>query len=519
VLQPVLLDLDQVVAEAGDLLRRLVHESIDLAIAPAAEQLKVVADPAQVERVLLNLTVNARDAMPEGGTLTISTGVVDVAGEVAAEHEVSQGPYAAITVADTGEGMDAETKARIFEPFFTTKGAAEGNGLGLATVYGIVRQSEGFVRVESSPGAGATFQVCFPLAVGRDEPRVAAKEPDPAVTVLLAEDEAIVRELAATALEQAGYGVVPATGGLEALAYCESADAPVDVLLTDMVMPGMGGRELAERLVAERPGTPVVLMSGYTAEPPALRVDGGSRVTFLQKPFTPRALAQAVSDALQRPAANGNGRHAPRPGAVTCLVADDHPAMLDSISGFLEREGFSIVMRASRADEALEGIEKLKPAIALLDVSMQPLSGIEVAHRASQTAPATRIVLYTGYHDSALLEQALDAGARGFVLKEAPLSELARALRVVANDGTYVDSDLSATLASARAVGRVSPLTKREQEILRHLADGMTNDRAASALGISAETVQSHVRNAMTKLDADTRTEAVATALRQSLIR
>src|SRR5262249_19354283 len=161
----------------------------------------------------------------------------------------------------------------------TTKGAAEGNGLGLATVYGIVRQSDGFVRVESSPGVGATFEICFPLAVGCELPP-AADEPEAALTVLLAEDEAIVRELAATALEQAGYEVVPATGGLEALAYCQSAHASVDVLLTDMVMPGMGGRELAERLVAERPGTPVVLMSGYTAEPPPLRVDGGSGVTF-----------------------------------------------------------------------------------------------------------------------------------------------------------------------------------------------------------------------------------------------
>jgi DNA-binding NarL/FixJ family response regulator len=199
-------------------------------------------------------------------------------------------------------------------------------------------------------------------------------------------------------------------------------------------------------------------------------------------------------------------------------VADDHPAVLDSVSRFLEASGVKVVARAQTGDEALAAIETHRPHVALLDVTMEPLNGIEVARRAAQLVPECHAVLYTGHRDTMLLERALDAGARGFVLKEAPLSELTRAIRAVADGGTFVDDELTSVLAAPGAVEKLSPLTPREREILALVADGLTNERAAERLGISAETVQSHVRNAMSKLEADTRTQAVATALRHQLI-
>ncbi len=192
--------------------------------------------------------------------------------------------------------------------------------------------------------------------------------------------------------------------------------------------------------------------------------------------------------------------------------------MLDSVSRFLEASGVQVVARAQNGDEALAAIVAHRPHVALLDVTMEPLNGIEVARSAARVAPECRTVLYTGHRDRKLLEQALDAGARGFVLKEAPLSELTRALKTVADGGTFVDAELSAVLAAPGAVQALSPLTGREREVLALVADGLTNERTAERLGISAETVQSHVRNAMSKLEADTRTQAVATALRQQLI-
>jgi DNA-binding NarL/FixJ family response regulator len=289
------------------------------------------------------------------------------------------------------------------------------------------------------------------------------------------------------------------------------------VLVSDVVMPGMGGRELAERVLAERPGTGVVLVSGYSEEPAAGDLAGGQMPVFLQKPFSVPALVDAVRDVVE---ARSGRRPAPtiQQLGISCLVADDHPAVLDSVSRFLESSGVEVVARAARGDEALAALQTHRPDVALLDVSMEPMNGIEVARRAARLTPATQVILYTGYRDASLLEQALDAGARGFVLKEAPLSELMRAMKVVAGGGTFVDLGLSDALATPGTVRSLSPLTAREQQVLALVADGRTNERVAEELGISAETVQSHVRNAMSKLEADTRTQAVATALRQSLI-
>jgi DNA-binding NarL/FixJ family response regulator len=208
----------------------------------------------------------------------------------------------------------------------------------------------------------------------------------------------------------------------------------------------------------------------------------------------------------------------PSPGPITCVVADDHPAVLEAVAEFLVQGGIEVIARARDGEEALERIEQRKPQVALVDVRMPKLGGIELTRRAQRSAPETSILLYTGYGDRALLTEALDAGVRGFVLKEAPMDDLLRALQSVAAGGTYVDPVLAGTLAASSIGNKLPELTQRERDVLRLLADGLSNEEIGKRLFISAETVRTHVRKAMDKLDADTRTQAVARALRDRLI-
>jgi DNA-binding NarL/FixJ family response regulator len=203
---------------------------------------------------------------------------------------------------------------------------------------------------------------------------------------------------------------------------------------------------------------------------------------------------------------------------ITCVVADDHPAVLEAVAEFLVQGGIEVLARARDGEEALERIEQRKPQVALVDVRMPKLGGIELTRRAQRSAPDTSILLYTGYGDRALLTEALDAGVRGFVLKEAPMDDLLRAVQSVATGGTYVDPVLAGTLAASSIGNKLPELTQRERDVLRLLADGLANEEIGKRLFISAETVRTHVRKAMDKLDADTRTQAVARALRDHLI-
>jgi PAS domain S-box-containing protein len=520
--QPEMVDVNEVVSGSSDMLRHLLGKGVELRVITNTQAAQVLIHPGHIEQSLLNLAVNASEAMPKGGIVTITTSSRDLDEQAAVELGSQAGPHVVLTVADRGNGMDADTKAKIFEPFFTTK--ATGTGLGLSTVYGIVRAGRGHIRVETQAGEGSTFEIWLPRADGNatreaemplEHDTVAAV----AGTVLLAEDEPLVRELAVDVLEGSGYRVMPTANGEEALALCEGSTHAIDVLVTDMVMPGMGGRELAERVVAQRPDTGVVLMSGYTEEPRIVGHEGTGVVPmFLQKPFAAKALLECVGESVERVERSRHEDPVDIGNIATCLVADDHPAVLDSVCRYLGHNRFDVVARATRGDDALALITRERPAIALLDVRMSALTGIEVARRASRVAPETRIVLFTGYGDRTMLEQALDAGARGFILKEASMPELLRALTIVATGGTYVDPELAGVLASGQTALALSPLTPREQQILGLVADGMTNDKAGEELGISPETVQSHVRNAMAKLDADTRTQAVATAFRRSLL-
>jgi DNA-binding NarL/FixJ family response regulator len=203
---------------------------------------------------------------------------------------------------------------------------------------------------------------------------------------------------------------------------------------------------------------------------------------------------------------------------ITCVVADDHPAVLEAVAEFLVQGGIEVIARARDGEEALERIEQRKPRVALVDVRMPKLGGIELTRRAQRSTPDTSILLYTGYGDRALLTEALDAGVRGFVLKEAPMDDLLRAVQSVASGGTYVDPVLAGTLAASSIGNKLPELTQRERDVLRLLADGLANEEIGKRLYISAETVRTHVRKAMDKLDADTRTQAVARALRDRLI-
>ena len=203
---------------------------------------------------------------------------------------------------------------------------------------------------------------------------------------------------------------------------------------------------------------------------------------------------------------------------ITCVVADDHPAVLEAVAEFLVQGGIEVIARARDGEEALERIEQRKPQVALVDVRMPKLGGIELTRRAQRSTPETSILLYTGYGDRALLTEALDAGVRGFVLKEAPMDDLLRAVQSVASGGTYVDPVLAGTLAASSIGNKLPELTQRERDVLRLLADGLANEEIGKRLFISAETVRTHVRKAMDKLDADTRTQAVARALRDRLI-
>jgi PAS domain S-box-containing protein len=297
------LDLDEVVAGTGSLLRRMIGEDVSLVTRLNAHGGRVRADPGQLVQVLLNLAVNARDAMPGGGSLTIETCCLDLDDGFAEQHpEVPAGSYALLSVRDTGCGMTPEVRDRIFEPFFTTKEPGRGTGLGLSTVYGVVRQCGGSIQVESEPGAGTTMRVYLPIHKG--EVAVAAfppQAPRPAPgheTVLVVEDDPSVRGLAIAVLERDGYKVIEAAGPREAIAHMDGRGAPIDLLLTDMVMPGMGGSELAAALRTRQPDLHVLLMSGYSDRRPTTRSEDGSPTSFIQKPFSPDRLVHAVRDAI-----------------------------------------------------------------------------------------------------------------------------------------------------------------------------------------------------------------------------
>ena len=307
VLQVAPLDLNEVVRDTAELLAPLLPAEVAVSARVAWPHVMALGDRSQLEQVLINLAFNARDAMPRGGTLVFATEVRDVADDSAHPDigtSMPPGRYATLQVTDSGSGMDAETQSHVFEPFFTTKAVGQGTGLGLSTVYGIVKQSGGYVWVESEPGAGATFTICLPYAGGVEAPVPADAAPGPRTMqhgrVLLVEDEEILRTLAARVLREEGYEVLEASTGAEALALASDPARPLGLVITDLAMPRMGGRELRERLLDVSPDLPVLFISGYNTEDAVLRdlLAGGD--AFLQKPFRPSELADRVRELFEK---------------------------------------------------------------------------------------------------------------------------------------------------------------------------------------------------------------------------
>jgi two-component system cell cycle sensor histidine kinase/response regulator CckA len=311
-MQSKVLDLNLLVGGLAVMLRRLIGEDIDLRLNLGKELGQVSADPSQIEQVIMNLAVNARDAMPKGGTLTLTTSNVHLGEDYAATHtRVKAGSYVMLAVIDTGIGMDAATRSRLFEPFFTTKQQGQGTGLGLSIVFGIVRQTGGNVEVSSEPGVGTAVKIYLP----RVEQAAAAEVENPAAaaergseTILLVEDEETVRKLVRETLEREGYTVLEASGADQARRISRTHEGPIELMITDVVMPKESGRVLAKRLASVRPDMKVMFMSGYTD---AVEIAEGetSAGEFLQKPFTPGALAQAVRQILKKDD-GGKCRHA-----------------------------------------------------------------------------------------------------------------------------------------------------------------------------------------------------------------
>jgi len=305
VMHPEVLNLNRILADLDNMLRRLITEDIALETLTDSALQSVRADAGQLEQVIINLVVNAADAMPDGGRLTLTTRNVTLDDDTTYKHaEAQSGPYVLLAVSDTGHGMDAATRERIFDPFFTTKAVGKGTGLGLATVHGIVKQSAGHIRVLSEPGHGSTFEVYFPAVEATPTDTTPASQPDASPrgqgTILLCEDDHPVCDLIAQTLESAGYTVVTANSGREGIDAAQAHNGPIDLLITDVMMPDMNGRVLSERLRATFPGLPILFISGYTANVIAHHGMLEEGVEFLEKPFTGQSLLTKVRAVLSK---------------------------------------------------------------------------------------------------------------------------------------------------------------------------------------------------------------------------
>ena len=421
ILKPELLDLNSVAANVSQTLDRLLGDDIQICLHLDANLGQVQADPAQLEHVLVNLALNARDAMPKGGQVVIETHNVDLSHQAATLQGIPPGRYVLLVVSDTGCGMDEITKARVFEPFFTTKGMGKSKGLGLAMVFGVVKQSGGTVTVYSEIGLGSTFKIYLPR-VDAPAPRAEQSKESQAVyesngaTILLVEDEPSLRALGHAILQEAGYAVLEASNGKEALRLADSLGGPPDLLLTDVVMPEMGGLELAEHLQGKWPGLSVVYTSGYTdhalLERNALRKNS----PFLQKPYMPTSLLDQVGSVLERKS------------LPAVLIVDDDRQVRQQLRGVLEHQGYP-VFEAEDGHTAMALIGEHPVKLIVTDLVMPSTDGIEMIRQLRQSHADVKIVAISEAFGRVCLEAAANLGADVVLTKPFANDELLRAAK------------------------------------------------------------------------------------------
>ena len=415
-LQPRVVDCNRVAKDIRPMLMPLLGEDVKLSVKLHEGSTSVYADPHQLEQVILNLAVNARDAMPYGGTLLIETAVVESGGSDARPHPAKANSYVMLAVTDSGVGMDEETRRHIFEPFFTTKSVGKGTGLGLSMIDGIVEQSGGYIEVESEPGRGSTFRIYLPQVA--DAPGDSSGPEGISVsgiggteTVLVVEDQAEVRDYAADALRAYGYRVIEAENASEALLLYETERDAIDLVLTDVVMPNLSGRELADLLAEKRPDVRVLFMSGYTDDdilrPGALR----KGTEFIQKPFSPRQLAAKVREIL-----------AVASRVARVLVADDEDGVRGFLRMVLEDGGYEVI-EAGNGKEALQQIRAGRVDLLITDLVMPEQEGIETIMALRKESPGTQIIAMSGAFEGKFLRIARMLGAQ-VVLRKPVNAEL-----------------------------------------------------------------------------------------------
>jgi hypothetical protein len=391
------------------MLGRVVGEDVELRVELNAEAGMVRADPHQLEQVVLNLVVNARDAMAGGGKLLIETARVERDESYARSHpEARVWRYAMLAVSDNGVGMDEETRQRIFEPFFTTKGVGKGTGLGLSMVQGIVAQSGGYIDVYSEPGQGTSFKIYLP-ALAEAEADAGRPAAVPALggkeTVLVVEDQAEVRNYAVAVLKAYGYRVITAEDAGEALLQCEWERGRIHLILTDVVMPNVSGRELAGRLEKLRPGIKVLFMSGYTDNVIVHHGVLEEGAEFLQKPFSPEQLAAKVRAVLGPPAP-----------AAHILVADDEAGVRGFLRKVLERGGYEVT-EAADGKQALQQARAGRVDLVITDLLMPGQEGIETIQALRKEMPGIGIIAISGRFEGPWLKMAASLGADAVLAK------------------------------------------------------------------------------------------------------